>query len=225
MCAGWRTHQNMKNIQDSLQKSCLFTLFLILAACTSPEEKQVIKPTIEEGKFIDLLVDVNLLEAYLGFIPSGPQEALDSATSYYAFVFQKHGVTEEEYTQSLEVYSSNLELFSNMQQEVLKKLQLLDLEYADTEYNPENFVALNLPDFIYILMDTKAYPYVLMDSLDTQQRRDSLLVFMKDKEAKLAENNTNLYQFKNTLNSWLVSPLRFQQLKVGIEEAVKNQPE
>ncbi|MFN3917900.1 MAG: DUF4296 domain-containing protein [Flavobacteriales bacterium] len=206
-----------------MKPSLYIAILTGLISCSYSGEKNLSVPSISEENFIEILVDVNLLESHLGFLRIDPEFAIDSAKIYYAYIFEKHGVTQQEYEDNLKIYTDDPVHFQTMQQLVLEKLHKMDAEFTDVEYSPEKFSALGLPDLVYILIDLKTESIVLNNSLTPIQVRDSLLNFVKDKENILEQDNTNFYQFKNTLNNWVTNTLRFNQLKNALEESLKEE--
>jgi hypothetical protein len=196
---------------------------IVCISCTENDNNNLPAASIAEDDFINILVDVNLLESHLGFLRVDPEYAIDSAKIYYAFIFEKHGITQQEYEYNLQAYSADPVYFQSIQQRILDKLNKIDTEYSDVEYHPEKFSALGLPDLVYVLIDLKADEIVLNNSLTPIQVRDSLLNFVADKENILEQDNTNFYQFKNTLNNWVTNSLRFEQLKNAVEESLKQE--
>ena len=86
-------------------KRKLFILSIFFLSC-SEDVSETPDYLIEKEKFIQVIVDVHLLEEYyhrLYVHEEAYKEALDSATY---FVFEDYGVNKEKFEKSLDYYSS-----------------------------------------------------------------------------------------------------------------------
>ena len=78
-------------------KHCIkFMLCLFIVACTNPQE-----PVLTKNELIPVLIDLHFSEAV---IQSFDRKAKDSmANIYYNQVFQIHGISKEDFDQSMEI--------------------------------------------------------------------------------------------------------------------------
>ncbi len=95
----------------------LFTLFLFIAC---GEEKTYSSTVIPQEKFVDVLADVRLLEGLNSF----RYKEIDRQkwSSYYEQVFQRHGVTKEEFTSTFMYYSTHPEELIPVEEAVTARL-------------------------------------------------------------------------------------------------------
>jgi hypothetical protein len=78
---------------------------------------------IEKDKMIDIMEQVLVLETYYQSLPGNPasnKQALDSTVD---LVFKKSGITKNNFEESYRFYSSDLEEFKKMQEEIMEKLE------------------------------------------------------------------------------------------------------
>ena len=86
-----------------------FLIGLTIISLTSCESEwdidNYVEPDIPREEFIPVLVDLHVIESHYHRLYSRPdiyKDALDSASQV---IFDKHGVTREEYSTALEMYS------------------------------------------------------------------------------------------------------------------------
>jgi hypothetical protein len=102
-------------------KRIFYIVFLVLASCGGASEEEL--PPMPEEQFVALLTDIRLLEGT--YSVKFRDVTRDELAAYYIQVFQKHGVTEEEYTHSLMIYHRDPEHMMAMEEEVLRRLSVM----------------------------------------------------------------------------------------------------
>ncbi len=107
--------------------------FLIFSCTSSKSNEGKSKPEnlIEVKKMIDILVDIQLVEASL-VKKRGKNEDTDFYSNYYyKNIFEKYGITKNQYDLSLEYYKNNIEIFDKIYQEVSDSLLIIKKEIFD----------------------------------------------------------------------------------------------
>ena len=97
-----------------------FILFISFVSCVTESRPSSI---IEKNKMIDIMAEALVLETYYQSLPGNPasnKQALDSTVD---LVFKKSGITKNEFEESYQFYSSDLEEFKKMQAEIMEKLE------------------------------------------------------------------------------------------------------
>ncbi len=136
----------------------LYTLFIVIfliSGCSSHPKGPPGKGIMNQNSFVDLLVDIHFYEGVYSATESitsyHPDMSHDSV-DYYQGIFEKHGVTREEFKKSLDYYSYNPsqferlynrvidELNKKMSEAEMKELDLLEhpLEAQSPESGPGN---------------------------------------------------------------------------------------
>ena len=98
-------------------KGQLIVWCIVLLGCSSTEPASA---PIEQGKFIDLLADVRLLEGTYS-VMYGEMDRNELA-SYYVQVFTKYGVTDEEFRESMLHYHTDPDRMVIIEEAVLERL-------------------------------------------------------------------------------------------------------
>lgn len=100
---------------------------LVLTACSS-KEVSVPNNVISAGEMVPILVDVHIIEgARNGSLILGDTNDIED---YYAKVYEKHGISEEEFKRSFKFYNSEPSLFIPIYEKVLDSLKINGAELA-----------------------------------------------------------------------------------------------
>lgn len=103
-------------------------LSLLLAGCTffrSPGRDRCDK-ILPREKMTELLADIYLLEGYLLEMQSINPEMQDSVADYYAGLFDKHGVTHQEFEQALSCYLLHEREMLQIHDELLQRYSIME---------------------------------------------------------------------------------------------------
>ncbi|MBO4489433.1 MAG: DUF4296 domain-containing protein [Bacteroidales bacterium] len=100
-------------------------LLAILTLCTACHKKHVLadKPDnlIKHDKMVEILTESYMAEAFIyAMQDSLPTEELTQ--SLYKDIFNRHGITKDQFIQSVDYYSSDKELFQKMLDEISENI-------------------------------------------------------------------------------------------------------
>lgn len=108
-------------------KRWIWIPFLFLTACSS-KEVSVPENVISADAMVPVLVDVHIIEgARNGSLILGDTNNIED---YYAKVYEKHGISEEEFKRSFKFYNSEPTLFIPIYEKVLDSLKINGAELA-----------------------------------------------------------------------------------------------
>ena len=136
----------------------LYTLFIVIfmvSGCSSHPKGPPAKGVISQNRFVDLLVDIHFYEGVFISIEdmaSYQRDINHDTVDYYQGIFEKHGVTREQFKKSFNYYSYNPSQFERLYNRVIdelnrrmseaemRELELLEHSLADTspEIGSEN---------------------------------------------------------------------------------------
>jgi hypothetical protein len=95
-------------------------LFILFIGCASPEV-QIPETVLTPEQMMPIMVDIHVIEgARNGAIMLGDTNGIED---YYAKVYEKHGITEEQFKSSFAFYSDNPTVFIPIYEEVLDSLK------------------------------------------------------------------------------------------------------
>ncbi|MBI9037652.1 MAG: DUF4296 domain-containing protein [Bacteroidales bacterium] len=110
---------------------CLSFYFFSCGESKSNYEKSKLKNLISVEKMIDILVDVQIVEAAL-VKKRGKNEDTDFYSQYYyKKIFTKYSISKDQYDFSLEYYKNNIEIFEKIYQQVSDSLLIIKKEILD----------------------------------------------------------------------------------------------
>lgn len=112
-------------------------LFILFVGCASPEVK-IPQNVLTPEQMIPIMVDIHVIEgARNGAIMLGDTNGIED---YYAKVYEKHGITEDQFKSSFAFFSDNPTIFIPIYEEVLDSLKAngallakkgVEIEYED----------------------------------------------------------------------------------------------
>ena len=112
-------------------------LFILFIGCASPEVK-IPQNVLTPEQMMPIMVDIHVIEgARNGAIMLGDTNGIED---YYAKVYEKHGITEDQFKSSFAFYSDNPTVFIPIYEEVLDSLKAngallakkgVEIEYED----------------------------------------------------------------------------------------------
>ncbi|MDA7804884.1 DUF4296 domain-containing protein [Schleiferiaceae bacterium] len=95
-------------------------LFILFIGCASPEV-QTPETVLTPEQMMPIMVDIHVIEgARNGAIMLGDTNGIED---YYAKVYEKHGITEDQFKSSFAFYSDNPTVFIPIYEEVLDSLK------------------------------------------------------------------------------------------------------
>ena len=95
-------------------------LFILFIGCASPEVK-IPQNVLTPEHMMPIMVDIHVIEgARNGAIMLGDTNGIED---YYAKVYEKHGITEDQFKSSFAFYSDNPTVFIPIYEEVLDSLK------------------------------------------------------------------------------------------------------
>ena len=95
-------------------------LVILFVGCASPEVK-IPENILTQEQMMPIMVDIHVIEgARNGSIMLGDTNGIED---YYAKVYEKHGITEDQFKSSFAFYSNNPTVFIPIYEEVLDSLK------------------------------------------------------------------------------------------------------
>lgn len=104
---------------------------LFLFGCTAPEEEIAPDDLLSKDKFVEVMVDVQLLEAIRKQKMIREDDPTVKLASWYKEVFQKHSITEEQFTSTFTWYYGHPDEMILIYEEVFEQLSLLEGKETD----------------------------------------------------------------------------------------------
>lgn len=106
-----------------------FLTSIFLVSCTSENRPEGI---VERNKMVDVLTDVHLVNGYSSTVMDLDTVKKVTAT-YLNMVYKKHGIDSVQFKKSLQYYSRNPQMLSEMYDQVIKKLETQEKALAPIE--------------------------------------------------------------------------------------------
>jgi hypothetical protein len=113
------------------RSSLLFLLLIILASCYRDNtehvefKKELIIPA---DKMEAVLTDMFLIEGAASYLTNKGKPANNKAKRYYEAVLEKHGVTEQQFEESMQYYAYHIDELDEIFEKVIINLSKLESE-------------------------------------------------------------------------------------------------
>ncbi len=91
----------------------LFAIALVLSSCAE-EQKEPPADLIPENQFVELLVDMNLIEAVRSMTMTKEKSSKVPTEEFYNHIWKEKGITEEEFLRSFAFYRKDVEKMSEL---------------------------------------------------------------------------------------------------------------
>lgn len=197
-----------------MTKYFLYTIVIIalLVSCKS-KENAVKEPNkkLPQKEFINLLLDVNLLEGYLTNLNVNLPKIKDTSLGQYKTIFNKYNLTYSEYKENYNYYIQQ-DNYKDILQIVKDSLDTLAVKYEKIEAQKQ----LSFTDYKTLFAKDSIAYYLLNDTiLSLDEKVDSLLTFYKNNNQKLKEIGIDYTVFDKNV-------LKFRKNKV-LFKSVMNQ--
>jgi len=106
-----------------------FTVLILLATigCNKEQKKHV----IPKDDFVDILVDIHLLDGIMRQPNLGNSLLKKDTTDYYAAILRTHNYSREQFDSTIVHYSKDIKEFDEIYQDVLSNLNQMEAEAED----------------------------------------------------------------------------------------------
>jgi len=127
-------------------KYIFFALLLAMFSCVSEGYKKVPENLISEEKFVDLMVEMHLIEANINQRFVKLVDSTDTSFGYYRYLFDKYEVKKVDFDSTFNYYSRNPQKLDEVYDKVQERLKAMadDLQNNEEKYMKEE-AELNLP--------------------------------------------------------------------------------
>lgn len=107
----------------------IIALLLLLSACGSKSNEFVPEPLLTEQEMIDILTDVQIIEADINYQKAmereegqAPKDYSGLTRSYYDQLFEHHGITDSIFTQNVRYYTTRPAVLERIMDSVTQRL-------------------------------------------------------------------------------------------------------
>lgn len=104
---------------------------LLMMGCSSPDEEIAPDDLLAKDKFVEVMVDVQLLEAIRKQKMIREDDPTVKLASWYKEVFEKHSITEDQFTTTFTWYYGRPDEMILIYEEVFEQLSLLEGKETD----------------------------------------------------------------------------------------------
>jgi hypothetical protein len=195
----------------------MFRIILILSltifvACNS-EGDQTPKGVLPFKEMSDVMLDVQLLESHLNSQRMIDPYISDSIREFYNAVFKKHNISKNVYDSSMMYYASNITLLDSLYNNVFAKLQEMELELQDVNYETPNLQYYTKQELLNHLNKLSIKEYLIREDVSFIHAKDSLNKFIITNEREMDSLDIHVIKLKNSFNIYSNSMKRMKDLQ------------
>ena len=106
----------------------LLTIILISSCGFTKEKKEIPEGLIPKNEFVDIMVDVRMVETSIRQKISRGNNAVKSTDYYYSYIFKKYNITAEQFNISLKYYSTDIKEMQDINVQVVERLTQMESE-------------------------------------------------------------------------------------------------
>ena len=92
----------------------VFATMLLFASCNRFDKPKPPKPLFDENRMVEIITDMEIVEAKLNFANERGGSADSLKDSYYQQLFDHHGITKEQLTENLNYYTQKPEVLEDI---------------------------------------------------------------------------------------------------------------
>ncbi len=193
---------------------------ILLVACSQSEEiVEIPKHILRPDKLQGVLYDAQILESQLELIRMPEDAILDSSTAFYNHLYQKHGISSDQFDTTIKYYTLNEPgLLMALYDSVIKRLKIELLEYVDVESHM-NF-QLNHNHFIKALTESGIAEVLSKPETDLKIFKSLTMKYFEEHKKELLHHNMTPTDMKYSMDHFLRNQDQLFQVKRSIKRTL-----
>ena len=195
-----------------------FFIFIAFISCNENNKQQKLlkqKNILPVEKFTSLMIDVQLLEGHLNTNRVNQVFIMDSSQRYYKEVFNRHGLTFEEYKENLKYYTAQPAVLAEVYTKVEEHLVNQERLYEGILIDQPAISPINRNQLMKIIAaDTGMSNLILDSTVNYSVLKDSVFNYFTD--SLLKNHNTNILSFQQSFNNSTHNIPLFRLFKVEL---------
>ncbi|MFT7613848.1 MAG: hypothetical protein ACI9J3_002828 [Parvicellaceae bacterium] len=196
---------------------------LLLSACGSgPIETEKPGDLIPYDKMIDVVVDLNLVEAQVSEVQLLQKVIKDSVHEYYGQLFHKHNISREQLNSSLDYYTTQGSQMDSIYGKAFGKLAFLESKLSNVDISQDELTHIPAEKMVALLEDTNLCKMVINADVSFQTKYDSILSYYRINRSLLDSADVNFRQFGASLKNHAGNMKRLNKLVNAIAEKARE---
>ena len=113
-----------------------FIILLMISSCVEDPTRAKPNAVLTEEEMVTILTDIQLIEGAISKKIINRNITKKESPLYYATVFEKHNISQEQFNESISYYSENPEELQAIYEKVLVELNTIKAKLQNTKKNP-----------------------------------------------------------------------------------------
>lgn len=201
------------------------TYLIILTVFVSCGGKQIDdrpENLIEKEVFTEMILEMQLIEAHLNEVRVDQSIIRDSANNYFQEVFEKHGTSFEDFSNTMDYYASQPEELQGIYDKVLDILSHMEVELIDVKMDQDAISPLGKKQMINLISHLRLAPIYIDSSFNSEQTKDSLFRYIAANPSLFDSLPYNMESFQKSYIGLTFNNVRYLSFREEIKQILDS---
>ena len=171
----------------------------LLSSCGGKTLEEKPDGLIQKEVFTEMILEFQLIEAHLNQTRVDQSIIRDSANNYFQEIFEKHGVSLEDFNSTMNYYASQPEELQGIYDVVLESLSEMEVELVDVKMDEDAISPLGKQQVVDIISHLPIARIYNESSYSSDQAKDSLFKYIAANKIRLCDQKCSLQMTNNNL--------------------------
>jgi len=200
----------------------IWSVLLLVACSSSPAEIEKPDDLIPYDKMIDVVVDLNIVEAQISEVQLLQKVIKDSVHEYYGQLFHKYDISREQLNSSLDYYTTQGSKMDSIYGRAFAKLAFLESKLSNVDLSQDELTHIPAEKMVELLEDTCLSKMVINGNVKFEVKYDSILSYYRINKHLLDSVDVNFRQFGASLKNHAGNNKRLNKLVNAIAEKARE---
>ena len=154
----------------------VYTTLLFSCGVKTAEEQP--ENLIQKEIFTEMILELQLIEAHLNAVRVDQSVIRDSANNYFQEIFEKYGVSFEDFHSTINYYASQPEELQGIYDAVLESLSEMEVELVDVKMDQDAISPLGKKQIVNVISHLPIARIFKDNSYSSDQTKDSLFKYI-----------------------------------------------
>ncbi len=150
----------------------------LLFSCGGKTEEEQPENLIKKEIFTEMILELQLIEAHLNEVRVDQSVIRDSANNFFQEIFEKHGVSFEDFNNTINYYASQPEALKGIYDAVLELLSKMEVKLVDVKMDQDPISPLGKKQIVDVISHLPIAHIFKEPSYSSEQTKDSIFKYI-----------------------------------------------